>query len=271
AELRAVAQPVHTTRHRPHSDSDLPARWRAADPATGWRTHDAGFEYTAAEAPGAAAADSDWLVYHHWRCVGPTRRTEDAAILDNYGYNQGLSRQLNHVHDVLLRAAVTFADRGALRVRLVEGDDGPVVVFDATENVVQLWRQSTLLAEGPTSAPLVGDQVTLEAAVCDGRWLIGVNGQEALALDDAALVSDASPAVGPAIAQTGGATVAWLEIWRDVHYLAPHAQADDWAAPLPLAADAYFLLGDNAPIALDSRQYGGVRAADLLGVVHVAP
>jgi signal peptidase I len=56
--------------------------------------------------------------------------------------------------------------------------------------------------------------------------------------------------------------------WPDVHYLDPAGLPRDWTAPAPLAADEYFLLGDNQPVSIDSRHWGGINRKAILGLVR---
>jgi signal peptidase I len=52
-----------------------------------------------------------------------------------------------------------------------------------------------------------------------------------------------------------------------VHYLDPAGLARDWTADAPLAADEYFLLGDNQPVSIDSRHWGGISRKSIVGLV----
>jgi len=56
--------------------------------------------------------------------------------------------------------------------------------------------------------------------------------------------------------------------WPQVHYLDPAGLARDWTAVAPLAADEYFLLGDNQPVSIDSRHWGGISRQAILGLVR---
>ena len=62
-------------------------------------------------------------------------------------------------------------------------------------------------------------------------------------------------------------TLGELAVYRDIYYSrqAVGEVYDAESARLRLGSDEYYLLGDNSPISLDSRTWGGVSARLLLG------
>ena len=65
-----------------------------------------------------------------------------------------------------------------------------------------------------------------------------------------------------------------LRVFRDVHYTSPRAPGRDWSMEKPLAADEFFLLGDNSPHSDDGRWWpaaGGLPRKMLVGRVFPAP
>ena len=59
-----------------------------------------------------------------------------------------------------------------------------------------------------------------------------------------------------------------IQIFRDVYYLDPRGANSDWSLPRPLKPDEYFVLGDNAAISIDSRQWAdsdAVRRESIVG------
>jgi hypothetical protein len=67
----------------------------------------------------------------------------------------------------------------------------------------------------------------------------------------------------------GPLEVSHLQVWRDIYYLTPTYLAGEWKAKTPLAEDHFFLLGDNSPVSVDSRQWGegGVPRESIRGKV----
>ncbi len=51
-------------------------------------------------------------------------------------------------------------------------------------------------------------------------------------------------------------------------YLDPYGLERDWQAEQPLAADEFFLLGDNQPVSTDSRHFGPISRSKIVGVVR---
>jgi hypothetical protein len=62
--------------------------------------------------------------------------------------------------------------------------------------------------------------------------------------------------------------VARLRVWRDIYYTDPGSGHFRWGLDRPhrLAEDAFFVLGDNSPLSLDSR---ALPAAGILGKLIV--
>jgi type IV secretory pathway protease TraF len=281
-EMRTIAQAVHDDRFRPKLSAQLPARWMADAQPSQWQASDGGYQFSAvqsnadAEAPDTPAdVPLDWLRYHHWLgAEDASRRTQASPVLDDYAYDQGLARQHNAVSDLLLTCRVRWLDGGPLAIGVHDGRGELTVLLDQSENLITLRDGKTTLAEAPSSTPLVGDWFALEVAVCDGRLLVGINGE--LMLAHTPMRDETEPPQHVASPFAIGAVAANLEIrdlrvLRDVYYLDHHGRANDWASPSPLAADEFFLLGDNVPSSRDSRHFGPVRREAMIGVIRHVP
>jgi len=64
--------------------------------------------------------------------------------------------------------------------------------------------------------------------------------------------------------------ISHLRVWRDIYYLDPQGLPGPWQAASPLAQDEVFLVGDNQPVSVDSRQWEPRRAGEraILGKVY---
>lgn len=269
-DLRAMAILVHDSVHGPRTDCDLPRRWQAESGSSGWHVR----RGTLAFRPKRDSSNEfDWLTYRHWRCVpGPAPRTEEYAVLDNYGYNQQLSRQLLQVADLLLvcRMRCTW-ESGSLAFRVRHGGDRFRIVLLPGGNEGGLFRNDHLLETFRLPMAAYARDVKIELALCDRRVLFAV--------DERVLVQyPYDPTAGPqqsvarpcAIGAIGiSVDIRRLQVFRDVYFLDPNGLGRDWTAPQPLEEDEFFVMGDNAPISKDSRHWPEVRLSRrlLLGKV----
>jgi signal peptidase I len=301
AELQVVAQPVYDDAYRPKLSPELPRRWAADSPKSRWEAIEGGFRfvYIAREEDGAQTGTPggvpraevgrsqtyptfDYLRYSHWLCAEDTaRRAQPSPVLDDYAYDQGLARPFNAVGDLLLTCRVRWLDGDPLAVEIHDGHRRLMVVLDQSQNLVTLVEISegtgdtpvppTLetLAEAPSATPLVGDWFALAVAVCDGRVLVGINGQPTMtyAIEGTDAASQPVPRPLAIGASRASIEIRDLRVLRDLYYLDPNGRGDDWQIASPLAADEYFLVGDNVPSSRDSRHFGPVRRAALLGIV----
>ena len=268
-ELRELQQFVHLARYAPSLTKGLPDRWQAlhpngmADPAWGdlspWS-----YSPELDESP----QDFSWLKYQHWRCGAIAgQRTKILPILDSHAYNQGLTRQLNAVRDIALRASVVMGDGAQLRIKLTGKPPVLVAELDAREDAVRFYANGEEVASAPTSTPLINNQFRLEVAICDGRLLAAIDGEEVVAHELGPQVPGRKLTI--VIGARGGPVSAGkLEISRDVYHLHPSGRPVDWAMDAPLGQNQYFVLGDNAPNSVDSRHYGAIRRDSILGIVQ---
>jgi signal peptidase I len=270
-QLRQLAVLVHDQRFRPPETLGLPPRWGPARDAQGWTADGDGFAY--ASPPGRRPVDPtvDWLEYTNWRCcANPYPRSQPFPVLDHLGYNQGTSRQLNPVGDLMLTVRVrSESNQGCILFRLADGHQLWLVRFDLARGTAALFREGTAVASEPLPRVDFFRGVPIEVAVCDARFLMQVAGhtvfQWAFERPRRALDPQSRPlAIGAAGA---GFRVDQLRIYRDVFYLDPQGLPRDWIMPEPLPADRIFVLGDNPCISRDSR-HGipqGVPSRRLLG------
>ena len=266
---RQVAVLVHDDAFRHAATEELPSRWRARTEASGWQPVDAGFKYTPQQ--NTTASGTDWLAYHHWRCYGsPADRADEVPIADNDGYNQGLSRELNRVTDIWLSLRASLPPKTTLRLHVHDGREFLGVVLSMAADKAELLRDGTLVTEADLPNIAAGVPVELECGILDQQVFLTVNDQLVIwQRYEPSLAVDRTPRSDPlqiGVLSPGSVTVTNLKVFRDIYYLARAGSAD---TETKLAADEYFLIGDNVPLSRDSRHWPvpGVGRKRLLGKV----
>ncbi len=263
-ELREVSLLVHDSDFLPRG---LPTneRWLPTEPNdSDWRATSDGFRFL----PAAGREEAQWLAYEHWHAsASPAPRTAAATIQDNDSYNQAETRGLNPVRDLLLRCHVQ-----------AESGDFILTMQDPPHKItlhLQLdSRRFLVLKNGSTivtdNLPRSAREFTLEAALCDGRFLFAYNrhlvatfGYEEMPVPGMPVPGDRQIAPGGTSllqigAYGGPLEVSHLQVRRDIYHLSPNRLGGDWQADAPLADDEFFLLGDNSPVSIDSRHWDGI-------------
>jgi signal peptidase I len=273
AELRSMAIPVHDTGYPTDGRDAPPARWRAASSSSRWSPRGTGYRFTPPDDP---AATTDWLVYHHWRCIkGPWPRTEAYPVLDNYGYNQAVSRQLHQVADLYLVCRARFGPgQGSMLVRMHDGCDWVELRLNPATRQAVVRCDERPLAQTALPPVAYARGVTIEVALCDRQVLLAIAGLPVIATAYESSEDDLHAVAEPIqIGAAGGVMdLARLQVMRDIHYLDPRGLGRSWTSPRRLGPDEFFVLGDNVPISRDSRHapLGSVRRARLLGRVCAA-
>jgi signal peptidase I len=278
AQLRSVAQLVHDNRYG--SRHPAQQRWRPTNDSGGWQQVADGFHFRpvpeVADHPAERPAnDLDWIAYHHWACfAGSVSRTEPSPILDNYGYNQRVSRQLHAARDVLLVARLMVSDRaGGLAFEVSDGSEAFGVVLDFDRRTTTLRRGSQPLDQRELPADAYRHGARIELALCDGQVLFAVDEQlvfrEEYVRSDVAGETVELSAPRLRIGARGTlASVDRLQVFRDIYYLDPLATGRPWQVPQRLGAAEIFVVGDNVPISRDSRHGGPVPLQHVVGAVR---
>ena len=268
-EFAAVGQLGYAL-YRPSFDEEAaPERWRASTADSQWKTIDEDTDNWFVCEP-SENSQTDWLEYHHFR--GSAFATNDDAtpkIADDYAYNQGLTRSLNVVRDVMVGAGVKMTREGEFRVRILGGPRPLWVSLLPSENTVSLWRGDKKLTEARAPTLLAKPATIIDVGLVDGQVLVGIDRHVALTytFDDPDELADAD--VSLALGNRDlNVSVLLPSVYRDIYYLNPHGRSEDWEMDAPLGADEYFLLGDNAPVSIDGRQYGPIKLGDIIGTVQ---
>lgn len=269
-ELTALAVVVHDDRFRPTSPPNEPARWRPDGDAGDWCVEPAGYRCDPSD---PTREEPQWLRFHplvgHSLLAAPER---DTPIRDLDPYNQNVSRTLNPVTDLLVQARVRIAAHAVLVVDLDDGRESLRLRLSAAEGLeVFEWNDEgeRRLATFPAGRIGADREFPLGFAQCDRQVLVALDGREVVRVP---LPEDApfrTPATRPwSIGVSRGAVrLRDLRLLRDIHYLAPRYPRS--ISPRKLEVDEWFVLGDNPPISLDSRDWpaGSVRSSQLIGRV----
>lgn len=266
---KEVAVLVHDDSFRHVASDDLPMRWRDPADAGGWNVIESGFEY-APERNGTASG-TGWLAYHHWRCYSsPADRAEEVPIADNYGYNQGLSRELNQVTDVWLSLRSSLQADTSLTLLIHDGRESFRFVLSMAARKVELRRGGKVVEEASLPNISVGIPVELECGILDRQLFLQVRGAEVIwQRYEPHPETERIPRPDPiqiGVTSSERVTVTNLQVFRDIYYLERVGRASEETT---LGADAYFVIGDNVPLSVDSRYWPkvGLSQKQLLGKV----
>jgi len=268
-QLRSVAVCVHDHSHQPASDRQ--PRWAAENPGTsGWSASAGGF-HQAGRAQHARRFD--WITYRHQACFSGPAAHDERPVLDNYGYNQGVSRSLNGVSDLLLQCRLEeLQGAGRMAFMVHDGRQAWRVVWTPAAGKVALESSERTIVKAET--PRVQDGgIRVEYSICDDQVVFALDGTTILTHPYRPQDSPFQPTSRPLAIGTSGvsARVTDLRVFRDIYYLDP-SFGNNWTGHSPLALDEYLVLGDNAPISLDSRFWRppGIKRKSLVGKVLTA-
>ncbi|MCG8451222.1 MAG: S26 family signal peptidase [Pirellulales bacterium] len=196
---------------------------------------------------------------------------DENLLTDDLPYNAGLSRSLELVRDFMLSARLRMAGPGSVVLEINDGRLAHRVTLIQPGGVIELRENDTLVRKLRLSSlsrqRLEHDEVDLEISNFDRQWLLAIDGRQELSFP----IQDMSPPAGvakPFTVETHGFDVTLRELkqYRDVFYGRQPVGTHRPPAPaILLGEEEYFLLGDNAPISLDSRNWGAVSAKLFLG------
>jgi len=240
--------------------------WRTQSAPSHWQLRDTGWVFEKSSSSDSLVQDGDWL------CYCPAGDSETPAIRDDYSYNQSVSRRLHDVHDLLLECDLTITASAILWFRAETPVGTWVVTWTVDPPSMQLLGDGHLIARQVPPKHRDGSSCRAEFGYWDRQLQFGVDGQSWFVFDgpskaegDGAHAGATWLSIG---ASDGELVIRRLRITRDVYYERPRGP---FAGPLPvtLAADEYFLLGDNSPCSIDSRHraIGPVARGRLVGQV----
>lgn len=203
-----------------------------------------------------------------------------APVTDEYAYNRAAAGTSHAVRDLMISAELTVGrGSGEFAMQMTDGSDVYSCVIDAGRRRIELQLagraeplRSAALSPAELSRPMV-----LEMSLMDRQVLAAVNGRTVFApwlMEEWGSAAGDGPRRPVRFGVRGlQVRVASLKLYRDVYYTGDdhlHAVAE----PQRLAADEYFVLGDNSPVSLDSRSWpsAGVKSHLLMGkpfLVHL--
>jgi len=272
AEQRAMAVLVHDANCEPHGPNAPPPRWRGAGRQTRWGADRGQFVRPATSVEEAA----DWLTYTHVRRTTADGGFRETPITDDCGYNQTLPRRVEDIHrvpDVMLSLRLlSLEGNGQLTVRAGDGRDTFAVRLRPALGRFEVDHNGRPLpdAEGPYAIGRAG--LVIEASLMDRQFMLALDGTPVVTWPYEPADGPTAPPSQPLAigAQGVGVALCDLRVYRDVYYARPIGVASGRGmdGPLELGDDEYYLVGDNSPVSIDSRNWPappGVPAKLLLG------
>ena len=250
AEQRAARQQVHR-------ESAKAPRWHAEN-SKNWRWGEDTWQLKPVQ-----ETQWHWLRYVHHN---------GQPVTDDVAHNVGLSRRLNFVRDFAFSTMLKVRGSGQLALELNDGRQTLRVTLALPEGKLSLTAGeqpfSTTVLSSDSLRELAQGAVIVELSNFDRQLLLAIGARVELRHP----LADASPPRGTARPFAFGAAglqveLGELTVYRDIYY---SRQAVGEAANIELAVlclgdDEYYLLGDNSPISIDSRSWGGVSGRLLLG------
>ena len=272
-----VRIPIFDSRFKATSKSK---RLIPANEVSGWNTETNGWSFESQQAVPANKTGFDWLEYQHikgYRHSGD--RYQVSPIEDDYGYNQNVARKLHHVNEVMLQLQIENEATAHLAVSLFRDQKQSCqkqschieFQFDRLRILVSAGKEPPVEVEAEW---LNTPSSLIEISNFDGQLQI-IHNHEKRYLRTIAVGSnvnskpnDVMPSSQISLGATNGnVRISSLQIFRDIHYYCETTNQTDEAVKFELGADEYFVLGDNAPISIDSRIFGPIRRTSIVGLV----
>jgi signal peptidase I len=277
AQQREMAVLVHDTDWS-GPDRDLPDRW-LSESGSGWQRDSAGWRCPVAlghalrakqdgeTIAGTHTAPYEWLNYTHWR-RGSTAAIQESPILDEDGYNQTASRQLNRVGDLMLVCSLSAVGDGELAFKANDGQESFRVSIVPATGEINLARHDRVVQTAQASAGIFARPTEFVLSLVDRQLILAIEGRELLSYPFEFSTNTVSGTSNPFGLGSHGLDiqVTRMQVFRDAYYT-PAARASD-SKTCQLGPDEYFVLGDNSPISRDSRPWMGgelVRGSSFVG------
>ena len=208
----------------------------------------------------------DWLTYHHWRGFHHQGgRTDEFPIEDSYAFNQAINRSLVAMHDLFLQIQLAAPIEGEFAIRVWRGENFSEVRFAASQVLVVTSPPNVQPAEFALPEALHRIR-TIEVSSFDSKLQVAINGKGVFVKDLPLVEAEDVPATKYSFqigARNYAAKISRLRIFRDIYY---RNLVDAPADGFQLGEHEYFLLGDNVPVSIDSRQWpAAVRRSEILG------
>ncbi|MGW8257415.1 MAG: S26 family signal peptidase [Thermoguttaceae bacterium] len=261
-EQLAMALLVFDADYQPTLHRNLPPRWKVVQKNSRWRSLDGRFTHPNNGAD--ASQGIDWLMYRHWRRLpGNQNQTEKYPITDLIGYNQTLPRREEDIHvvnDLMLSFRISkIFGKGDLYIRCTLGNNVFLLQIDPLTARFQLRVDDREINCPQTHSPFALCGRKIVVSTFDQQLLLAFGGQTMLCVPlDHPLSSERPSSQEFALGLRGlGIAIDKLKIFRDVYFNHPIGVAKRAGidCPLKLGEAEYFVLGDNSPVAEDSRTW----------------
>lgn len=238
----SAAIPVNDDQYRKSNIS----RWQCPSPEA-WTQTPAGFEYSVSD------STSPPLVYHH-RQVYQNNRPEQ--VRDDYPGNQQISREMVPVDDLIVQLQCAASDGTELDIAIwVRGQVIGVHLLRESK----AWKTLDETAAVANHWPAAGDASdVLTVAHIDGHLWVAIGNKHQVVQPSPSqrwdkITLDATKPIAVACrSPTSPVAIRNLRVARDLHWWY-RADGKDWTADAELSSESYFVVGDNVPGSLDSR------------------
>ncbi|MBI2481775.1 MAG: signal peptidase I [Planctomycetia bacterium] len=254
-ETMELATLVYDDAFRLSDGQHLPPRWMSEDDESGWQATNNGYHWAGKQAPARA---NDWLMYRHWRCyTSPNPRTEESPVTDNDAYNQGLSRALHEVTDLLLSCDLALSKDGEVVLLIHDGRESFTVAVSAASRSLHVRRGEEFIARATIPNDQEFHPLTIQFGVIDEQLLVAIANAAVIRHAYTPLDRPLQPTSRPLgiAGRVGACSIANLRVYRDIYYLNAFQGDWPWFGPDPLEDDCYLVLGDNTPLSNDSRHW----------------
>ena len=222
----------------------------------------------------------NWFDYEQWRCYCTTDadRRRPSPVEDNYGFNTSLRRNLHVVNDLMVDVDLAFDEQAAfdfeihrrvlattIKVRcIIPGGQSSQI---RCQMRVESNGQS-VLAENTVVAQRAG-QLNVGLENVDGRIRFTVDDHRVFDEELSLSAGDQPlPILSLGMPKDASVRLQRLNILRDIYFFQPEVRPS-LQLPMTLAADEYYVVGDNLPVSDDSRLIGPVK--EIIGVVRKKP
>lgn len=246
-------------------------RWSSKNAA--WnRTEEGGFVYQPPPESNSNNAEAV-LNYIPKRCyVLGKKMSESPGIEDNFGFNQSVSRDLNRMDEVMLGIQLVAGRTMVFDIEYVYGDSSYRVNVDLAHRKIELAKVASTGESAQHSVSLPGrsgEVKNILLSTFDQQLIVAINEEELLRFE---LPKRSGKVAKQPIRIVGKRTPLQfesLQLWRDNYYLGPDG-LEGAHSQLTASSTEYILLGDNAPISIDSRLFEppGIPKSQITGLVE---
>ena len=122
----------------------------------------------------------EWLNYIHWRRTTTSLppAIEESPILDEDGYNQAVSRQLNRVTDLMLVCKLSAVGNGTLLVKANDGRETFQVSIAPATGAITLARSDRVVQSVQAAADVLQKPTELAISLIDQQIVVAIGGRE---------------------------------------------------------------------------------------------